>query len=84
MKVKLKLSGVETEFEVYKVQLALFGGPAVLIYNQDRTEQWQETNPEQVKTISKFVHNRPKSFVAGYLNPKGQICLEKLLEGDWF
>jgi len=84
MKVKAKLAGVPIELEVYKVQIALFGGPGVLIYNEDRTEEWEETNPKEVKAISKFVENQSKSFVAGYLNDEGQICLEKLLEGEWF
>ncbi len=84
MKVKVKSDGIPLELEVYKVQIALFGGPSALIYNEDRTEIWQEDEPEKVKVISKFVRNKPKAFVAGYLNDKGQICLEKLLEGEWF
>ena len=36
--------------EVYKVQVALFGGPSVLIYNEDRTQQWEETKPNNVKS----------------------------------
>lgn len=84
MKIKAKLAGAPVELEVYKVQIALFGGPAVLIYNEDRSEQWEETSPEGVKAISEFIKHQPKSFVAGYCNDKGQICLEKLLEGEWF
>lgn len=84
MKVKAWLAGAPVELEVYKVQLALFGQSTVLIYNEDGTEEWLEINPEEVKAISEFVKHQPKSFVAGYYNEKGQICLEKLLEGEWF
>lgn len=84
MKVKAYLDTEELELEVYKVQIAIFGGPGCLIYNEDRTEQYETHNPKEVNEISKLIKGKSKAFVAGYYNDKQQICLEKLLEGEWF
>lgn len=84
MKVKAKLDGVPLELEVYKVQIALFGGPGALIYNEDKTELYETHDAAEVREIGKMIKGKDKAFVAGYYNDKQQICLEKLLEGEWF
>ena len=50
-----KIENKMIPLEVYKVQVALFGGPSVLIYNEDRTQQWEETKPNNVKAIREFI-----------------------------
>lgn len=39
MKILCKLDGKDVLKEVYKVQVALFGGPSILIYNENRTQK---------------------------------------------
>lgn len=83
MKIKAYLDKDELELEVYKVQVALFGEPAVLIYNEDRTEQYEETNPKQIKAIRSLIgKSTMKCFVAGHTNPEGKIVLMKVLPKD--
>ena len=73
--------------EVYKVQVALFGGPSVLIYNEDRTQEWEETKPKNVKALLNFIgKNIVKCYCAGYQNDNGQIVLVDKIEDKkyWF
>ena len=66
----------EGQLEVYKIQVALFGGPGVLIYNEDRTQMLNEMNPKNVKVLRKFIgENVIKCYCCGYQNKKGQIVL---------
>ena len=80
MKMQCKLNDRPVELEVYKVQVALFGGPSVLIYNEDRTQQWQEDKPNNVKALRKFIGNRNvKVYALGYQDFAGRIVLQKVL-----
>lgn len=83
MKIKAYLDTDEIELEVFKVQVSLFGQPAVLIYNEDRTELYEETNPKDIKYIRNFIgRNTVKTYVAGNINPEGKIVLMKVLPKD--
>ena len=80
MKIKTYLKDIEIELEVYKVQVALFGGPSVLIYNEDRTQIYETQKPEEVKTICNFIgKNKIKAYVCGSQNKKGQIVMQKVI-----
>jgi hypothetical protein len=80
MKIKAYLGKEELELEVYKVQVALFGGPSVLIYNEDRTQRYEVHSIKEVKAIRKFIGNKTvKAYVAGNLNEDGQIVMQKLI-----
>lgn len=80
MKIELWIDGkIPAKYEVYKVQLSLFGVHSCLIYNEDRDEMWETTDKNEINEISKFVKGQVKCFAAGRLNNKGQIILEKLL-----
>lgn len=73
--------------EVYKVQVALFGGPSVLIYNEDKTQVWEEHKKNNVETLINFIgKNIVKCYCAGYQNEQGQIVLvDKVEEQEyWF
>lgn len=75
------------KLEVYKLQTALFGGPAVLIYNEDKTEQWEETELNNVKVLQEFMgKNVVKCYACGFKNEKDQIVLvDKVDEEEyWF
>lgn len=83
MKINAYLEGAELELEVYKVQIALFGGPSALIYNEDRSQLWQVHSEKEVKEIRKLIgRNTVKCYVAGNLNPEGQIVLMKTIPKD--
>lgn len=80
MKILCKLDGKDTFREVYKVQVALFGGPGVMIYNEDRTQLYETHNAAEIKAIRKFIGNKTvKSYIAGYQNANGQIIMEKVI-----
>lgn len=74
------------ELEVYKVQVALFGGPSVLIYNEDKTQLWEESNKNNVETLRNFIgKNTIKCYCIGYQNKKGQIMLvDKINDEKYF
>jgi len=54
--------------EIYKVQLSVERVPPgprmVLIYNRDRSQQWEETASEDIVRATK---GQPKSFWYGHL-----------------
>lgn len=80
MKIECKLDGKDTFREVYKVQVSLFGGPSILIYNEDRTQLYQVHSTIEIKAIQKFIgKNKVKVYVAGYQNEDGQIVMEKVI-----
>lgn len=72
--------------EVYKMQTAIFGTPSVLIYNEDRTQIWEETKPNNVKALQEFMGNTVKCYACGFQNKKGQIQLVDLVPEKeyWF
>ena len=78
------------ELEVYKMQTSLFssdGIGSVLIYNEDRTQLWEEFKPNNVKALREFMgKNVVKCYACGYQNDKGQIVLvDKIDEEEyWF
>lgn len=74
------------ELEVYKIQTALFGGPSVLIYNEDRTQMWEETKSNNVKALQEFMgKNVVKCYAIGFQNKKGQIVLvDKINEEKYY
>lgn len=75
------------KLEVYKVQVALFGGPSVLIYNEDRTQEWEEHKPNNVEALRKFIgKDTAKCYCCGYQNDKGQIVLVDIVKNKtyWF
>ena len=83
MKIKAYIDINEIELEVFKVQTSLFGQPAVLIYNEDRTILYEETNLEAIKHIKKLIgQNTIKTYVAGSMNSDGKIVLTKVLPND--
>lgn len=66
--------------QIYKIQVALFGGPSILIYNEDRTERYEVHAIEEINAIQKFIgKGKVKVYVAGYLNENGQIVMEKVI-----
>lgn len=66
--------------EVFKVQVSLFGQPAVLIYNEDRSYMYEETNQKAIKSIRNFIRKSTiKTYVAGNVDPEGKIQLMKVL-----
>lgn len=83
MKIKAYLGKEELELEVYKVQVAIFGEPSALIYNEDRTQLYQMHARKEVKAIRKFIGKKTlKCYVGGILNPEGQIQLMKVIPDD--
>lgn len=77
------------KLEVYKLQTSLFStaGSTVLIYNEDRTQMWEETKPNNVKALQEFMGKHiAKCYACGYQNEKGQIVLvDKVPEKEyWF
>jgi len=80
MKILCKLDGKEVLKEIYKVQVALFGGPGILIYNEDRSELWETHNKKEVSVIRNVIgKSNVKGYVAGHLNENGQIVIEKAI-----
>lgn len=80
MEILCKLDGKDVLKEVYKVQVALFGGPSVLIYNEDRTQRYEVHNKKEIQAIQKFIgKTNVKVYVAGHLNEDGQIVMEKVI-----
>lgn len=69
----------EGPLEVYKMQTSLFssnGIGSVLIYNEDRTQEWEETKPNNVQALKDFMGKDViKCYAAGYQNDNGQIVL---------
>lgn len=75
--MKVKIDG--KHYEIYKIQIALFGGPAALIYNEDRTQMYETTDKDEVADLSNFIGSK-KAFVAGKYNDKTEkIDFVKLL-----
>lgn len=90
MKIKCYLGKDELELEVYKVQVAIFGGPSILIYNEDRSQRYEVHSTKEINTIRKFIGKKTvKCYVAGNQNPEGQIVMMKVIphniskEYDW-
>ena len=81
MKIKgYFVKGEDIDLEVFKVQVSLFGQPAVLIYNEDRSYMYEETKPVNVKSIRNFIGKSTiKTYVAGNIDPEGKIHLMKVL-----
>lgn len=80
MKILCKLDGKDVLKEVYKVQVALFGGPSILIYNEDRTQRYEVHSKKEIQAIQKFIGKRNvKVYVAGDMNEDGQIVMEKVI-----
>lgn len=70
------------KLEVYKVQIALFGGPGCLIYNEDKTELYETHDKSEVEAIHKFI-KKEKAFIAGQYNKKtGKIIIMHLLPDE--
>lgn len=83
MKIKAYLDIDEIELEVFKVQVSLFGQPAVLICNEDRTALYEETNSKAIKSIRSLIgKNVAKAYVAGNIDPEGKIVLMKVLPNE--
>ena len=75
------------KLEVYKLQTALFGGPSVLIYNEDRTQEWEEHKKNNVKALQEFMGpGVVKCYACGFQNEKGQIMLLEKVNNEkyWF
>ena len=83
-----KLGNQIMPLEIYKLQTALFGGPSVLIYNEDRTQEWEEHKDNNVKALQEFMGKDViKCYACGFQNPKtGQIQLVEKIEDTkyWF
>lgn len=77
------------ELEVYKMQTSLFssdGIGSVLIYNEDRTQLWEEFKPNNVKVLKEFMgKNVVKCYAIGFQNKQGQIQLvDKIDDKKYF
>ena len=80
MKIVCDLDGNSVTKEVYKVQIALFGGPSALMYNEDKTQTYETNNRQEVKAIRDFIgKGNVKVYVMGHLNNNGQIVMEKVI-----
>lgn len=80
MKIEAYLGKDKLELEVYKVQVALFGGPSILIYNEDRSQTYQVHSEKEVKEIRKLIgKSTVKCYVCGNQNPEGQIVMMKVI-----
>lgn len=83
MKINAYLDKDELELEVYKVQVALFGGPSILIYNEDRTQMYETHNRNEVKEMQKLIGRQTtKCYVCGNQNSDGKIVLMKVIPND--
>lgn len=79
----MMMSNPKQKLQVYKVQTAIFGTPSVLIYNEDRTELWEDSKPNRVKAIKDLIGNKEKAYVVGYSDDNGIIhILEVLTDKD--
>ena len=81
------VKGKMVPLEIYKVQVALFGGPSVLIYNEDRSQMHEEYNPNNVKVLQEFIgKNVVKCYCCGYLDDNGKINLVDKVNDEkyWF
>ena len=65
---------------IVKVQRALAGTRAVLIYNEDRTVMWQETDPKGCAGLERILRGRPKAYFEAELRPDGKIEVFSKLE----
>ena len=73
----------KVKLEVYKVQVSIFGTPAVLIYNEDRSQSYEETNPNNIKAIRDFIgKNTLKCYIAGNMNSDGKIVFQKVIPNN--
>lgn len=76
----IKVNNKFIPLEVYKIQTSIFGS-TVLIYNEDKSNIWEEHEPNNVKVIKDFIgRNIEKCYATGYLNKKGQIVLVDLIQ----
>lgn len=83
MKINAYIDKDKLELEVYKVQVSLFGQPAILIYNEDRSYIYEETNQKVIESIKNLIgKNTIKTYVAGNVDPEGKIRLMKVLPKD--
>ena len=83
MKINAYIDKNKLELEVYKVQVSLFGQPAILIYNEDRSYMYEETNQKVIESIKNLIgKNTIKTYVAGNVDPEGKIHLMKVLPKD--
>lgn len=81
--MKTKIRG--KSHEVYKVQRSLFesnGYTSYLIYNEDRDQLWETSEPEETQELAKL-SNQVKFYVAGNL-VNGKIHIQEVLKGEWF
>ena len=75
------------QLEVYKVQIALFGGPAALIYNEDKSDMWEETDPKRVSELRHLIGNNVvKCYWCGYHDEKTDkiVLVDKVNEPKYF
>lgn len=83
MKLKCYIGKEALELEVYKVQVSIFGCNAVLIYNEDRTQTWKETDKNNIKAIRNFIgKDIMKTYIVGRQDKKGRIVMMKPIPYD--
>lgn len=79
MQIQGIVNGKPTTLEIYKLQTSLFRTvkqQSVLIYNEDKTQMWEETGTRNVKALQKFMgKNVIKCYACGYQNEDGKIVL---------
>ena len=90
MKVPYYHKDHEGPLEVYKMQTSLFSSlhkGSVLIYNEDRTQLWEEFGERNVKALQKFMgKNVVKCYACGYQDENGKIILVDKVDKEeyWF
>lgn len=90
MQIEGIVNGKPTTLEIYKLQTSLFRTnkyQSVLIYNEDRTQEYETSKTKEVQALQKFMgKNVIKCYACGYQNENGQIVLiEKELDKQyWF
>lgn len=75
------------QLEVYKVQIALFGGPAALIYNEGRTQMHEETSPNNVAALRSFIGDHvEKCYCCGYYDEETEkiVLVDKITDTKYF
>ena len=83
MKIKAYIGKDELELEVYKVQVAMFGRPSILICNEDKSQRYEVHAEKEIKAIRKFIGKKTiKCYVCGNQNPEGQIVMMKVIPND--
>lgn len=83
MKIEAYLEGRKLKLEVYKVQVALFGGPSILIYNEDKTQMYETSNRNEVNEMLKFIgKGNFKVYACGNRNSDGKITLMQVIPND--